>query len=146
MSEPRISAQTKSVVATRARHCCEYCRCQAKFSPDSFSIEHIIPRARGGNDELENLALACQGCNGFKYTDVDAIDPITGVRVPLFHPRINLWQEHFAWSDDSTIVIGLTSIGRATIEKMKLNRDGVVNLRRALVVIDTHPPRFLEDV
>lgn len=141
MSEPRISAQTKSVVAARARNCCEYCLCQAKFSPDSFSIEHIIPRARGGTDEMNNLALACQGCNGFKYTDVDAIDPVTGVRVPLFHPRINSWQEHFTWSDDSTILIGLTSIGRATIEKMKLNRDGVVNLRRALVVIDAHPPK-----
>lgn len=111
MSEPRISAQTKNVVATRARYCCEYCLCQAKFSPDSFSIEHIIPRARGGKDELENLALACQGCNGLKYTDVDAIDPVTGVRVPLFHPRTNSWHEHFTWNEDFTFVIGLSAIG-----------------------------------
>ncbi len=30
------------------------------------SIEHIVPRAHGGGDELANLALACQACNGEK--------------------------------------------------------------------------------
>lgn len=27
------------------------------------TIEHILPRNHGGNDEVENLALACAGCN-----------------------------------------------------------------------------------
>jgi 5-methylcytosine-specific restriction endonuclease McrA len=30
----------------------------------SFSVEHIVPISQGGNDMLDNLALACQGCNG----------------------------------------------------------------------------------
>ncbi len=37
-------------------------------------------------------------------------------------------------------MVGLTSIGRATIEKLQLNREGVVNLRYALRSIGKHPP------
>jgi ribosomal protein L33 len=128
------------MVTERAEDCCEYCYSQARFSADSFSIEHIIPRSKGGTDHLDNLALACQGCNNRKYSDIDAIDPVSGERVPLFHPRQHQWKDHFAWNDDFTLVIGLTPTGRATTEKLSLNRYGVVNLRRALRSIGAHPP------
>ena len=74
MSEPRLTAEQKQAVAARAGYCCEYCRSQLRFSPDPFSIEHIVPRVAGGADEDDNLALACQGCNNRKYTSVDASD------------------------------------------------------------------------
>lgn len=90
-------------------------------------------------DGLENLALACQGCNSRKYTDTEATDPITGEPAPLFHPRRQIWSDHFAWSEDFTLMIGLTPAGRATVERLQLNRDGVVNLRRALHSIGEHP-------
>jgi HNH endonuclease len=32
--------------------------------PDScLTIEHIIPKSKGGNDNINNLALACYACN-----------------------------------------------------------------------------------
>ncbi|WP_322744466.1 MULTISPECIES: HNH endonuclease signature motif containing protein [unclassified Coleofasciculus] len=68
----------KEAIARRAGGCCEYCRSQARFSPDPFSIEHIIPRSKNGTDEDDNLALACQGCNNRKYTHVEARDPVSG--------------------------------------------------------------------
>ncbi|MBI3360159.1 MAG: HNH endonuclease [Chloroflexi bacterium] len=71
MSEPHITARQKQMVAERAGGCCEYCRSQAQFSPDPFSIEHVTPHARGGTDHLDNLALACQGCNNRKYIDIE---------------------------------------------------------------------------
>lgn len=37
------------------------------------SIEHIIPRNKGGSNELMNLAFACKGCNGMKGRDVDIL-------------------------------------------------------------------------
>lgn len=43
------------------------------------------------------------------------------------------------WSDDETLIIGLTPIGRATIVKLELNREGVVNLRELLHAIGKHP-------
>ena len=104
MPEPKLSAKTKEEVARRAAHACEYCRNQARFSSDPFSIEHTRPRSRGGTDENSNLALSCQGCNSRKYTSVEAIDPVTGETVPLFNPREHEWGEDFVWNDDYTSV------------------------------------------
>jgi hypothetical protein len=42
--------------------------------------------------------------------------------------------------EDDTLIIGLTPTGRATVEKLQLNRLGVVNLRRVLSLMDLHPP------
>lgn len=140
MSEGQISEEHKRTVADRAKGCCEYCRSQAQFSPDSFSVEHITPRSRGGNSASSNLALSCQGCNNRKYTSVEAIDAVTGDTVPLYHPRHHSWDTHFTWNPDYTLILGLTPTGRATIEKLQLNRAGVVNLRRVLRTFGVHPP------
>jgi hypothetical protein len=127
-------------VAERAQACCEYCRSQERFSPDSFSVEHIIPLARGGKDSFANLAFACQGCNNRKYTSVEAFDAISQMVVPLFNPRKHKWTEHFAWSADGSLILGLTPVGRVTVEKLQLNRAGLVNLRRVLSEAGEHPP------
>lgn len=137
-----IDAALKRLVYQRAEAVCEYCRSQAAFSPDPFAIEHIIPRARGGTDEGGNLALSCQGCNNHKYTGTDALDPLTGKFAPLYHPRRDDWKTHFAWSDDLTRIIGLTPTGRATVEKLQLNREGVINLRQVMVMAGKHPPAY----
>lgn len=141
MSELKLTAQQKEEVAQRARHCCEYCQSQARFSPDPFSIEHITPRSRGGTSDPSNLALACQGRNNRKYTSTKVVDPITGESVPLFHPREQKWGDHFIWNEAYTLILGRTPTGRATIEKLKLNRIGLVNLRRVLHSIGEHPVR-----
>ena len=73
---PSIPTNVKKEVEKRAQGYCEYCKSQSAFSPDSFSIEHIIPRSKGGNTELDNLALACQGCNNAKYNHIEGLDPI----------------------------------------------------------------------
>ena len=142
MPEKRVSARARQIVTKRARECCEYCRSQLHFSADPYVIEHIIPRSRGGTDQLNNLAFACQGCNGLKYNKVTAEDSATGETVPLFNPRQSQWNEHFAWSDDFTLIIGLTPIGRATVEALQLNREGVINFRKVLFAVGEHPPRI----
>ena len=83
MPEPRISVQQKAVVKQRAKDCCEYCWSQEEYSPDTFSVEHIIPLAKGGTNEADNLANACQRCNNHKYISIEAIDPLTGEIVSL---------------------------------------------------------------
>ena len=140
MAEPRLNAQQREAVIRRARGYCAYCLSQEFYSPDPFSVEHIIPLAKGGTHDLENLAWSCQGCNSRKYVTVEALDPVTGQIVPLYHPRRDRWLEHFAWNEDDTLIIGLTPTGRATVEKLQLNRLGVVNLRRVLSLMDLHPP------
>lgn len=135
-----VIAKQKEFITQRARSCCEYCYSQLKFSPDPFSIEHIIPLSKGGTYDLDNLALSCQGCNNRKYNHVEAIDPINGKLVLLYHPRQQLRSEHFVWSDDFTELIGISPIGRATIVRLQLNREGVVNLRWLLREKNLHPP------
>ena len=140
MPEQRISAELRQQVTKRADGSCEYCRSQSRYATQPFSVEQIIPRAKGGPTTLENLALACQGCNNHKYDKVEAPDPVSGEIVPLYHPRRDRWDTHFAWSDDFRLIIGLTPTGRATVAALFLNRDGVVNLRRLLYAIGEHPP------
>jgi hypothetical protein len=140
MPEGQVTARQKQIVVERAQDCCEYCRSQARFAIQSFSVEHTIPRSQGGKTTLDNLALACQGCNNHKYTKTQGHDPVSGALVPLYHPRRQRWRDHFAWNDDFTLVIGLTPIGRATVEALQLNREGLVNLRRILYAIGEHPP------
>ncbi|HOY04179.1 MAG TPA: HNH endonuclease signature motif containing protein [Saprospiraceae bacterium] len=134
------SKKLKKFVSERAQGCCEYCFSQSKYAPDPFSIEHIMPRSKGGTDDPDNLAWACMGCNGMKYNETHAIDPVTMEVVGLFHPRTQKWSEHFQWNTGFTHVFGRTPTGRATIEKLGLNRAGVVNLRAVLAGIGEHPP------
>jgi 5-methylcytosine-specific restriction endonuclease McrA len=61
MTESHPPAALKRAAFERAHGCCEYCLSQANYSPDPFSVEHITPRSRGGDDDLENLALSCLG-------------------------------------------------------------------------------------
>ncbi len=140
MMPERVPIALRRVVAARARDYCEYCQSPAQFATQSFTVEHIQPRAAGGETTLGNLAWACFGCNGHKQVRTHAIDPESGERVALFNPRQQTWREHFAWSADFTLVVGQTPCGRATVEALKLNRLGLINLRRALVVTGFHPP------
>lgn len=140
MSESRVTVEQRKIIIERAKECCEYCRSQARFALQSFSVEHIIPRSKGGETTLDNLALACQGCNNHKYNKTVGIDSINNNFVPLYHPRKQLWHQHFAWNQNFTEIIGLTPTGRATVETLKLNREGVVNLRQVLYSVGEHPP------
>lgn len=113
------------------------------YSPDPFSVEHILPRSLGGKTELTNLALSCQGCNNIKYTRISGLDPITEQIAHLYNPRRDNWKDHFDWSDDRMTIIGLTPTGRVSVELLQLNREGVVNLRMLLLMAGLHPARLL---
>lgn len=83
-------------------------------------------------------------CNGHKYNRTEAPDPTERTLVPLYNPRRQRWQDHFCWSEDYAQIIGLTPIGRATVETLKLNRMGLVNMRQVLYLIGKHPPPLSE--
>lgn len=136
-----ISATLRRFVRERAAGYCEYCLSQDNFTTEPFVVEHIQPLAAGGKTVLDNLAYACSGCNGSKAAKTSAIDPQTEEVVPLFHPRQQRWHEHFQWNSSKTEIVGITTIGRATIKTLGLNRKPLLNLRRVLVLADEHPPR-----
>ena len=50
---------TRRNVFHRDGHSCQYCGCRDK----QLSIDHVIPRSRGGDDTWENVTAACLSCN-----------------------------------------------------------------------------------
>lgn len=140
MARRHISTKDRNFVIERAYDRCEYCLCPVKYSTQAFDVDHIIALSRGGDSSTDNMAYACSGCNRQKFTHLTGYDPIEAAEVPLFHPRRDRWLEHFNWNEDFTFVIGITSIGRATVDALQLNRAGVVNLRKLLKLAGEHPP------
>lgn len=141
MTESYVSAGLRRLIVQRAGNCCEYCKYPGHYSPQNLSLDHVTPRFGGGETTADNLALSCQGCNSHKATRTETEDPATGIIVALFNPRRQRWRDHFAWGSDHVSVVGLTAIGRATIEALELNREGLVNMRRVLYEIGEHPPK-----
>ena len=129
----------RAAVAARARGRCEYCGLPADYSSAAFEVDHILPRAAQGSDHFLNLAWACPSCNDHKAAATQAPDPETGVLVALFHPRQDIWLEHFRWSTDGLSVEGITPTGRATVQRLQMNRTPSVNLRRILFAFGLHP-------
>jgi HNH endonuclease len=132
MKPKRVTPAQRQAVFARTRGRCEYCYTPDGFVPGSFAVEHIVPRSKGGRTRLDNLALSCPACNGHKYNKVEGADPLNRTLVPLFNPRKQRWAEHFVWSDDFTLLVGLTPTGRATVATLQMNQQKMVNLRRLL--------------
>lgn len=50
---------TRRNIFYRDSHNCQYCGC----SGDSLTLDHVVPRSRGGGDSWENIVTACVRCN-----------------------------------------------------------------------------------
>ena len=135
-----IPRRQQDQIRRRAKELCEYCHTAERWQYVPFTVDHILPVSLGGSGRLDNLALACFHCNRRKADRLIAVDPEEGATVPLFHPRQDVWSEHFIWSGDHLRIIGLTPVGRATIETLALNCERVVNIRAADVAVGRHPP------
>ena len=105
-----------------------------------FEIDHIIPLSEQGATSLDNLCLSCPACNRYKTNKQTAIDPVTGQSAALYHPRRQMWSEHFSWNADGLRIIGKTPSGRATIETLHINRPVLVQLRAYWKTLGLHLP------
>ena len=119
-----MSDKLYDVVASRAKYRCEYCHSPEEPCGYKFHVEHIIPKSKGGGDELENLALCCAPCNLHKSNK----EELDGVR--FFHPRKDSWDEHFCWNEDYTLISGKTETGKATISALNMNSPRLVRARK----------------
>jgi hypothetical protein len=105
-------------------------------------MEHIIPLVRGAPQLPTIFASPVIGarCNEFKGSRTEAADPLDGKLSVFFHPRLQRWSEHFAWSEHGDTMTGLTSCGRTTIEALRLNNDWLMQARRLWRLVGLHPP------
>ena len=124
-----MKAALKRLVLSRAAGRCEYCLIRQSDEPFfTFHTEHITARQHGGATVEGNLALACHHCNLHKGPNLTAIDPQGGAVVRLFHPRQQVWAEHFELR--SAFVVGTSATGRATINLLQMNAPPRLQLRR----------------
>lgn len=50
---------TRRNILHRDSYSCQYCT----YTGDELTLDHIIPRSRGGGDSWENIVAACVRCN-----------------------------------------------------------------------------------
>jgi hypothetical protein len=74
--------------------------------------------------------LACRHCNRHKGPNLTGIDSETGQITPLFHPRHEVWSNHF--SRRGATIVGLTAVGRTSVRVLNMNAPGRVELRAEL--------------
>jgi hypothetical protein len=140
MSVRYISPTLRQKVAEFANYRCCYCQTSQRIVGPLLEIDHIIPEARGGSSQEDNLAIACPMCNSHKSDRVDAIDPDSQTVVRLFHPRRDRWNEHFDWVENGAVIRGKTPVGRATVLALQMNHPDVVSVRQMWVMVGWHPP------
>lgn len=80
----RVASVSRRAVLVRDDHQCQYCGDRAD------SIDHVVPRSRGGRDDWDNLAAACRACNSEKR---DRTPEEAGMRLvrPCRAPRASAW-------------------------------------------------------
>ncbi len=132
-----ITEALRDEVARRAHHRCEYCLIHEDDIAFRPHVDHIVSRKHGGLSAIENLAYACVLCNRSKGSDVAAINERSGEIVRLFHPRHDLWANHFQL--DGHVIRALTDAGAATAGLLRFNAPERLAERSLLQSLGNYP-------
>jgi 5-methylcytosine-specific restriction endonuclease McrA len=128
-----IPQELRERVAARAKGVCEYCRMPQSATLYKHEPDHIVPRQHGGETNPDNLALACMRCNRYKGPNVGSFDPASGRLEPLFNPRTQSWNAHFALRGG--VIEALTPEARVTAKILRFNDAERVAERRRLIAV-----------
>lgn len=79
----------------RDRHTCQYCGRQTK----DLTLDHVVPRHRGGSHEWDNLTSACKKCNHRKAGRTPKEAGMRLLREP-FAPRMNSYYMVYRYLTD----------------------------------------------
>lgn len=90
-----------------------------------------IAEKYGGEAVSSNLAWACPHCNLHKGPNIAGIHSASNEVVRLFHPRNDLWAEHFEF--DGPRVVGRSAIGRVTAQVLAMNAPNLLLFRTRLI-------------
>ena len=80
---PRVKLSRREIFA-RDRHTCQYCGRQSH----DLTLDHVMPRHRGGRHTWDNLVTACKGCNHRKAGRTPVEARMHLLREP-YQPRVN---------------------------------------------------------
>jgi hypothetical protein len=90
---------SREMIYKRDKHKCQYCGATKKLT-----IDHVIPRSRGGDDSWENLVVACSSCNVKKSDKLlsecpmklvrKPVTPLNKVTLSVMYSNVDEWQEY----------------------------------------------------
>lgn len=139
-----VSRETRRIVRQRANGLCEYCHADEQWQCIKFTMDHVVPQSDNGADTPENIALACRNCNERRGNRTAGKLAARGPSIPIFNPRTDEWNTHFAWSSDRLRIVGMTETGQVTLAMLDMNGDvperEVIQIRILLLDHDLHPP------
>lgn len=83
---PRKIVFNRPNLAKRDAHSCQYCG--ADLRREKVTVEHVLPRSRGGPTTWENCVAACEGCNSRK---ADQTPQEAGMKLRTV-PKVPAWR------------------------------------------------------
>jgi hypothetical protein len=84
-------------------------------------VDHIVPQASAGGEELEGLAPCCKSCSIGKSDQISGVDPEAKETV-LFNPHQDAWNGHFDFDAGTFQLLGRNADRRVTIERLRIIR------------------------
>lgn len=90
---------SRDMIYKRDKNKCQYCGATKRLT-----IDHVIPKSRGGEDTWENLVVACSSCNtkkankllehcGLKLTR-KPMAPHSKVSLALMYSNVDEWRDY----------------------------------------------------
>lgn len=91
----RVPPVTRRELLRRDKHTCQYCG-----STKKLTLDHVIPRSKGGKHSWDNIVVACESCNSRKGDRTPQQAGMTLRTVPKspVHPAVlfaeEFWHNH----------------------------------------------------
>ena len=100
ISKIMMHKPSREMIYKRDEYTCQYCGAISKLT-----IDHVIPKSKGGRDSWENLVVACSSCNTKKgdklleHTNMKLLRqpkaPYNKVMLTLNKSDVQEWKEYF---------------------------------------------------
>jgi 5-methylcytosine-specific restriction endonuclease McrA len=91
----RVPTVNRKDIFKRDKYSCQYCG-----STKKLTLDHVIPRSKGGENSWDNIVTACESCNNSKgaRTPQQANMTLHSIPKPPVHPIVafseQFWREH----------------------------------------------------
>lgn len=82
----------------RSQLFCEYCGIDLLSHPrlfETFTLDHFVPRSKGGGNTAENLRVSCAACDRFKRDRVMASIEEVQDFLAAFRVGVSFWFEKY---------------------------------------------------
>lgn len=116
---------SRSLILKRDSHTCQYC----EYKGPNLTLDHVLPKSRGGQDDWQNLVTSCLDCNNCKDNRTpeewaDALRPYFEGKVRSSSALPRTWDSYQRGMLESRILSRGTTLSvkpRAPFNKMSIS-------------------------